>query len=123
MERKRASMFGKGYKITLNRVHDTVTVREGDESIKLTVNGDSMRMVAGLNKAQKKMLELDDNATDEQVKECAEYFAAVIFGKEQAAQLMAFYADDPGCVISVCGQYFKNRLAGKIAAVQKKMKQ
>lgn len=116
-------MFGKGYKITLNRVHDVVTIKEGDESVKLTVNGDSMRMVAGLNKAQKKMLELDDNATDEQVKECAEYFAAVIFGKEQAAQLMAFYADDPGCVISVCGQYFKNRLAGKIAAVQKKMKQ
>ena len=116
-------MFGKGYKITLNRVHDVVTIREGDESVKLTVNGDSMRMVAGLNKAQKKMLELDDNATDEQVKECAEYFAAVIFGKEQAAQLMAFYADDPGCVISVCGQYFKNRLAGKIAAVQKKLKQ
>lgn len=116
-------MFGKGYKITLNRVHDVVTIKEGDETLKLTVNGDSMRMVAGLNKAQKKMLELDDNATDEQVKECAEYFAAVIFGKEQAAQLMAFYADDPGCVISVCGQYFKNRLAGKIAAVQKKMKQ
>ena len=116
-------MFGKGYKMTLNRVHDAVTIKEGDETLKLTVNGDSMRMVAGLNKAQKKMLELDDNATDEQVKECAEYFAAVIFGKEQAAQLMAFYADDPGCVISVCGQYFKNRLAGKIAAVQKKMKQ
>lgn len=116
-------MFGKGYKITLNRVHDAVTIAEGDETLKLTVNGDSMRMVAGLNKAQKKMLELDDNATDDQVKECAEYFAAVIFGKEQATQLMAFYADDPGCVISVCGQYFKNRLAGKIAAVQKKMKQ
>lgn len=116
-------MFGKGYKMTLNRVHDAVTIKEGDETLKLTVNGDAMRMVAGLNKAQKKMLELDDNATDEQVKECAEYFAAVIFGKEQAAQLMAFYADDPGCVISVCGQYFKNRLAGKIAAVQKKMKQ
>lgn len=116
-------MFGKGYKMTLNRVHDAVTIKEGDETLKLTVNGDAMRMVAGLNKAQKKMLELDDNATDEQVKECAEYFAAVIFGKEQAAHLMAFYADDPGCVISVCGQYFKNRLAGKIAAVQKKMKQ
>ena len=116
-------MFGRGYKLTLNRVHDSITIKEGDETLKLTVNGDSMRMVAGLNKAQKKMLELDDNATDEQVKECAEYFAAVIFGKEQAAQLMAFYADDPGCVISVCGQYFKNRLAGKIAAVQKKMKQ
>ena len=60
--------------------------------------------------------------TDEQAKEAAEYFAAVIFGKEQAEKLTAFYADDPGCVISVCGQYFKNRLAGKIAAVQKKMK-
>ena len=50
-------MFGKGYKMTLNRVHDAVTIKEGDETLKLTVNGDSMRMVAGLNKAQKKMLE------------------------------------------------------------------
>jgi hypothetical protein len=79
-------------------------------------------MVAGLNKAQKKMTELKDDSNDEEVKECAEYFAAVIFGKEQAAKLMAFYADDPGCVIAVCGRYFKERLAGKIAQVQKKMK-
>jgi hypothetical protein len=35
---------------------------------------------------------------------------------------MAFYADDPGSVISVCGQYFKDRLAGKISAAQKRMK-
>ena len=35
---------------------------------------------------------------------------------------MAFYADDPGCVISVCGQYFKERLADKISAVQRRMK-
>ena len=116
-------MFGKGYKITLNRVHDAVTIKEGDETLKLTVNGDAMRMVAGLNKAQQKMLALKDDSADDEVKECAEYFASVIFGKEQAEKLTAFYADDPGCVISVCGQYFKNRLAGKIAAVQKKMKQ
>lgn len=116
------ALFRKGYTMTLNRVHDTINVREGDESLRLTVNGDAMRMVAGLNKAQKKMLEINDNSTDEQVTECAEYFAAVIFGREQADKLMAFYADDPGSVITVCGRYFKERLAGKIAEVQKKIK-
>lgn len=115
-------IFRRGYEMTLNRVHDTVTIKEGDEKITLTVNGDAMRIVAGLNKAQKKMLALNDDTPDEEVKEVAEYFAAVIFGQEQAKALMAFYADDPGCVINVCGQYFKDRLAGKIAAVQKKIK-
>ena len=108
--------------MTLNRVHDKITIREGDESLKLTVNGDAMRMVAGLNKAQKKMLDLKEDASDEEVKEVAEYFAAVIFGMEQAKKIMEFYADDAGCVISVCGQYFKDRLAKKITKVQKKSK-
>jgi hypothetical protein len=115
-------LFRRGFEMTLNRVHDTITIKEGGEALKLTVNGDAMRMVAGLNKAQQKMLDLPDNADDATVKECAEYFAAVIFGQEQAAKLMAFYADDPGCVITVCGQYFKVRLANKIAQVQKKAK-
>ena len=115
-------MFHKGYELTLNRVHDTVSIREGDETLRLNVDGDAMRMVAGLTKAQQKMLDLADDAEDAEVKECAEYFAAVIFGKEQAEKLMSFYADDPACVISVCGQYFKDRLADKIAKVQKKIK-
>ena len=56
-------MFGKGYTMTLNRVHDKINLREGDEVLPLTVDGDSMRMVAGLGKAQAKLLELkDDNA-------------------------------------------------------------
>ena len=38
-----------GYELTLNRVHDTIVIREGDETLTLTVNGDAMRMVAGLN--------------------------------------------------------------------------
>ena len=114
--------FFRGYEMTMNRVHDKVTVREGDEHITLVVNGDAMRMVAGLNKAQQKMKELDENSSDEAVKDAAEYFAAVIFGKDQAEKLMEFYADDPGSVISVCGQYFKDRLAGRISKVQKKMK-
>ena len=115
-------LFKKNYEMTLNRVHDTVLIKEGDETLKLSVNGDSMRMVAGLNKAQKMMLELKDDAKDEDVMKVAEYFASVIFGKEQADKLIDFYANDPGCVITACGQYFKDRLAGKIAQVQKKMK-
>lgn len=115
-------IFRRGYEMTLNRVHDTVTIREGDDKITLTVNADAMRIVAGLTKAQAKMKELTDDSPDAVVKECAEFFAAVIFGKEQTAQLMAFYADDPGCVITVCGQYFQKRLAGKISAMQKRMK-
>lgn len=115
-------LFRHGYEMTLNRVHDTVTIREGDEKITLTVNGDAMHMVAGLNRAQKRMSEIKEDTPDEEVKDVARYFAAVVFGKEQAEKLMAFYADDPGCVISVCGQYFKDRLAGKITKAQKRMK-
>ena len=115
-------LFRRGYEMTLNRVHDTVTVREGDEKLTLTVNGDAMRIVAGLNRAQAKMKEIDENAPDEAVIEAAEYFATVLFGKEQAAQLMAFYANDPGCVITVCGKYFRERLAEKITKAQKKLK-
>ena len=111
-----------GYELSLNRVHDSITIKEGDERLTLTVNGDAMRMVAGLNKAQKKMVALKDDTPEEEVKETATYFAAVIFGQEQAQKLMEFYADDPSCVINVCGQYFRERLAHKIAQVQKKMK-
>ena len=115
-------LFRRGYEMTLNRVHDTITVRESDEKITLTVNGDAVRMVAGLNKAQAKMKSITDETPDDVVKETAEYFAAVFFGKEQAGKLMAFYADDPGCVITVCGRYFSERLADKITEVQKRMK-
>lgn len=112
----------RGYEMTLNRVHDTIVIREDDEKLTLTVNGDAMRMVAGLTKAQERMKALTEDTPDEEVKAVAEYFAAVIFGREQASKLMAFYADDPGCVISVCGKYFKERLAEKITAAQKRLK-
>lgn len=115
-------LFRKGYELSLNRVHDTVSIREDTETLRLTVNGDAQRMVAGLNRAQKKMKEITEETTDEQVMQTAQYFAAVIFGNEQAEKLLAFYANDPVCVIDVCGKYFKERLADKIAAVQKKMK-
>ena len=115
-------LFRRGYEMTLNRVHDTITVREGTERLTLTVNGDAMRMVAGLNKAQAKMKGVTEATPDEEVKEVAEYFAAVIFGTEQAKKIMEFYAGDAACVINVCGKYFRERLGGIIAKAQKQAK-
>lgn len=115
-------LFRHGYEMTLNRVHDKVTFREGDDKLTLTVNGDAMRMVAGVNRFKQKVDTLTDDSPDEEAKAVAEYFATVLFGKEQAAQLMAFYADDAGCVIYACGEYFKERLAEKITKTQKRMK-
>ncbi len=115
-------LFRRNYTMTLNRVHDTIAIKEGSETLKLTVNGDAMRMVAGLEKARQNMQTITEDTDPEKIKEIAEHFATVIFGPEQAARLMEFYANDAPCVVSVCGQYFKARLADKIAEVQKKAK-
>ena len=118
-------MFGRKYEISLNRVHDSVVINENGEKLTLTVNSDPMRLVAGLNKAQSKLNELvkDNNEpSEEQMRDAAEYFAAVIFGSEQAREMMNFYANDAACVINVCGTYFRERLGAKISKVQKHMK-
>ena len=118
-------MFGKrGYEVTLNRVHDTVKIKENDDYIILTVNADPMRLVAGLNNAQKKLTEVvnQTDPEDDAIREAAAYFAGTIFGKEQAEKLMDFYAGDAGCVINVCGTYFRERLGDKITKIQKRMK-
>lgn len=114
--------FRKGYKITLNRVYDRVIIRENGETLALTVNGDTQRMVAGLTNAQHKMKEIaNGEPTPEQTREISQYFASVIFGVEQAKKLSEFYADDPGSVINVCGKYFRERLVKLISKEQKKM--
>jgi hypothetical protein len=79
-------------------------------------------MVAGLNAAQKRMQEITEATPETEITETATFFAGVIFGSNQARKLMNFYNADPAAVISVCGRYFRDRLAGLIADVQKKMK-
>lgn len=118
------NIFRKGYDITLNRVHDTIKIKENGEILPLTVSADPMRIVAGINKAQKKLNDLinQEEPNEEEIKEAAEYFATVIFGKEQAEKLMAFYNNDAACVINVCGTYFRERLGQKISRMQKKIK-
>lgn len=110
------------FKISLNRVHDKVEIKEGDEKIMLHVDSDPMRMVAGLSQAQKMLQELNKDSSDEETDKAALFFATVIFGKEQAGTLVAYYHNDAACVINVCGQYFSKRLGKLITNAQKKMK-
>ena len=110
------------YSMTLNRVHDTVVIREGDEKLKLSVDADPMRMTAGLMQAQQVMQKWTDKTPAKTQREYALFFAGVIFGEEQAKQLLAFYHNNAGCVVNVCGQYFSERLRGLIEKAQRKGK-
>ena len=108
---------------TLNasqRVRDRVRVVAGDEALELRVDADAMRMVAGLNEAQRKMRALTDDSTENEQREVAMFFAGVIFGGEQARALSDFYSGDPGNIIRICGRYFSEHLAGKIEQAQKR---
>lgn len=112
----------KRYEMSLNRVHDTVVIREGNDKLTLHVDADPMRMTAGLMQAQQAMQKWTEKTPIKQQKEFAIFFAGVIFGQEQAAELMAFYHNNPGCVVNVCGQYFSGRLRKLIEKAQKKAK-
>lgn len=108
------------FQMSLNRVHDTVRVHEGNENIILKVNGDPMRMVAGLSQAQKMLKALNAESTEEERDAAAMYFAQVIFGKEQAERLKEFYHQDAECVVLLCGRYFSGRLSKLITQAQKR---
>ena len=110
------------FKMSLNRVHDRVRITEGSDTLTLTVNGDPNRMVAGLMLAQKKLTAIKDDSSPEEVRETAEYFSGVIFGKEQTEKLFEFYRNDAGCVMNICGKYFAERLKDRIVKVQKNLK-
>ena len=109
--------------ITLNRIHHTVTVMENGERLKLYINEDPVRIVTGLNKAQKKINETIRNGepTEDEIKETAEFFANVLLGKEQTKALFEFYAQDAACVMNVCGKIFREQLAAKMTKAQKQM--
>ena len=113
-------MFGRRYTLSLNRVHDSIRIKEGNDTLDLTVDADPMRMVAALNKAQKILKGVNDDSSEEDIKSAALMFASAIFGDVQAHQIMEFYHDDAGCVINLCGRYFADRLSGIITKMQKR---
>lgn len=108
------------YRMSLNRVHDTVRVSEGTESLLLHVDADAGRMVAGIAEAAKALKNITDESTDTEKRNVAQYFATEIFGEDGAASLIRFYHNDPVCVINLCGQYLDRRLKKLIAKAQKK---
>lgn len=110
------------FNISLNRIHDTVRITEGKDSLTLKVNADPRRMVAGLSESQKMLTAVNDDTPDEEIRKAAEYFSNVIFGADQTKKLFEFYHDDAGCVINICGQYFAERLKTLIVKAQKKAK-
>lgn len=111
-------MFKK--ELSLGRVHDTVVIREGEERLKMRVDVDPLRAIAGLSQAQKILQALTEESTEEEQLNAAKYFSIVIFGKEQTEQLCEFYRNDASCVINICGKYFSERLAKLIEKAQKK---
>lgn len=113
-------MFFRKNEITLHRVHDTVSIREGDEKLVLHVDADPARIIAGLTMAGRMMKELNKESTEEQQSEAIMAYAKSIFGPDQAGKLLEFYHGDTGCVVNVCGKYFTGRLAKKIEKAQKK---
>ena len=108
------------FEISLNRIHDKVKIKEGDESLVLKVDADPLRMVAGCMQAQKVLQAIDDNSSEEQRRNAAMYFAEVIFGPKQAEELRDFYHNDTACLINVCGKYFSERLSKLIDKAQRK---
>ena len=113
-------MFRRNKEFTLHRVHDKITIREGDEKLDLKVDGDAMRMATGLINAQAMLKKLNQESKEEDFIEAGRYFARVIFGEEQAKALEEFYRGDAGCMITLCGTYFSKRLSKLITEAQKK---
>ena len=100
-------------------VEDKVTFRNVDKTITLYVRGDAASFVVGLRKAQEKLAAITDESDECERMDCARFFARTLFGDEQGDKLVDFY-NEPLAVITVCGMYFKERLAKKITKAQKK---
>ena len=105
--------------ITPYSVEDKVTFRNVDKTLTLYVRGDAASFVVGLKKAQEKLTEITDDSDECERVNAARFFARTLFGEEQGDQLLDFY-NEPLAVITVCGMYFKDRLAKKITKAQKK---
>ena len=101
-------------------VTDRVTFRNVDKTINLTVRAAASPIVIGLKQANDRLTGMTDDTPQEERLEAARFFAEVIFGREQAQQLVDFYNGDALAVISACGMYFQSRLGKKITKAQKR---
>lgn len=111
--------------ITLNRVRDNITIREGNETLTLRVDSDATSIVSRLRNAQEEMAAVRDDTPETDAIRAARNLSESMFGKEQTDRLFEFYNGDASCVATICGMYFgdpKRGLCRKIIAAQKKRK-
>lgn len=111
--------------LTLNRVRDHVTFKEGNDTLPLVVDCDANTIISRLLEAKKGLDGITGESTAEEREAAARAFSEAIFGKEQTQKIFEFYSNDPGCVVTICGMYFgdaKNGLGKKITKVQKHTK-
>lgn len=109
--------------LTLNRVRDHITIREGNDTITLTVDSDANTLIRGVRTAQNTLLRLQEEDNQELKETAAKQLSEAIFGREQAERLLDFYGGSYECVITICGMYFgdhKYGLGKKITKAQKK---
>lgn len=113
------------HEISLNRVRDNITIREGDETLTLRVDSDANSIISRLRKAQKTVSEINGETTDAEREQAAHDLSEAIFGKQQTEKLFDFYNGDASCVVTICGMYFgdpKHGLGKKITKAQMKNK-
>ena len=113
------------HELTLNRVRDSVTIREGNETLTLHVDSDANSIISRLQKAQEALKYINGESTDEERTQAAHGLSEAMFGAKQTEELFAFYNQDASCVVTICGMYFgdpKHGLGKKITKAQKKRK-
>ena len=111
------------FSLTLNRVRDKITVKEGNEKLVLSVDSDARVIIVKIRNAQQNLVSaVKDTATDEQRETSTREFCQAIFGDAQTEKLFNFYNGDYSCVMTICGAYFEKRLRKKILKAQKKIK-
>lgn len=111
------------FTLTLNRVRDRITVKEGDETLVLSVDSDARVIIKRIRNAQEKLVQaIKDSATDAEREKSTLEFSQAIFGEVQTRKLFDFYNGDYSCVMTICGEYFEKRLRSKIIKAQKKIK-
>lgn len=111
------------FRLSLNRVHDLIEVKEGTERLRLRVDADPMELVRLITKLEPKLnaIQTNEEAKAEARGICQE-FCAAIFGKEQSSRLFEFYNHDALAVLDVLSKYLSERLVARAAKTQKRAK-
>ena len=100
-------------------VTDKVTFRNVDRALPLTVREDSKQIVHKLKQVPGVFAKSANSSETERL-EGARFFAAALFGEEQAQKVVDLFDGDAAAIITVCSDYFNNRLVKIITKVQKK---